>query len=128
MLNYLQNSLDHDEVSDTWFDEFSISKPNSVSTRNASRNTPRESKDIVPILRLTGRYLVRPTVDPKSESRDVLEENLNKLNSEKQTALTNYLADLPMIKEVGNRTFQIKEKGDLFNRYFTYFEFEIILR
>lgn len=128
LLNYLQNSLDHDEVSDTWFDEFSISKPNSVSTRNASRNTPRESKDIVPILRLTGRYLVRPTVDPKSESRDVLEENLNKLNSEKQTALTNYLADLPMIKEVGNRTFQIKEKGDLFNRYFTYFEFEIILR
>jgi hypothetical protein len=88
----------------------------------------RDSKVTIPVLRLSGRYLVRPTVDPKSETRDDLTANLNQLNSAKQTALTNYLSDLPMIKGVDNRNFQTQGKGDLFNRYFTYFEFEITLR
>ena len=81
----------------------------------------------IPVLRLSGRYLVRPTVDPKTESQGDLRDNLIQLNSAKQTALTNYLSELTMIKEVRKKTFQTKDKGDLFNRYFTYFEFEIIL-
>jgi type IV pilus assembly protein PilM len=124
LLNYLQNSLEHDEVADTWFDEFSIGPPSQSRTRSPMR----DSKVTIPVLRLSGRYLVRPTVDPKSETRDDLTANLNQLNSAKQTALTNYLSDLPMIKGVDNRNFQTQGKGDLFNRYFTYFEFEITLR
>jgi hypothetical protein len=32
-----------------------------------------------------------------------------------------------MIKEIRQKKFQTKEKGDLFNKYYVYFEFEIIL-
>ena len=76
---------------------------------------------------LSGRYLVRPTVNPKTASEAILEDNLIQLNSAKQKALTNYLSNLPIIKEVRKKKFQTKERGDLFNRYYVYFEFEIIL-
>ncbi len=124
LLNLLQSALEHENVTDTWFDEFKLLNPTEALGRGgASRNNALA----IPVLRLSGRYLVRPTVDPKTESQGDLRDNLIQLNSAKQTALTNYLSELTMIKEVRKKTFQTKDKGDLFNRYFTYFEFEIIL-
>ena len=124
LLNLLQSALEHENVTDTWFDEFKLLNPTEALGRGgASRN----NAVAIPVLRLSGRYLVRPTVDPKTESQGDLRDNLIQLNSAKQTALTNYLSELTMIKEVRKKTFQTKDKGDLFNRYFTYFEFEIIL-
>jgi type IV pilus assembly protein PilM len=123
LVNLLQHSLNHVEVADTWFDEFKLITPTSLINRGAP------VKKIVSdsVLILSGRYLVRPTVNPKTASEAILEDNLIQLNSAKQKALTNYLSNLPIIKQVRKKKFQTKERGDLFNRYYVYFEFEILL-
>ena len=123
LVNLLQHSLNHEEVADTWFDEFKLITPTSLINRGV------QSQKIVSgsVLILSGRYLVRPTVNPKTASEAILEDNLIQLNSAKQKALTNYLSSLSIIKEVRKKKFQTKERGDLFNRYYVYFEFEIIL-
>lgn len=125
LLNLLQESLNHEEVTDTWFDEFRITSSTEQETRGSVDNKKQTEQD--KILILSGRYLVRPTVNFKSASSELLADNLIQLNSAKQKALTNYLSSLSMIKEIRQKKFQTKEKGDLFNKYYVYFEFEIIL-
>ena len=125
LLNLLQESLNHEEVTDTWFDEFRITSSTEQGNRGVVVNKNQTASD--KILILSGRYLVRPTVNVKTASSESLRDNLIQLNSAKQKALTNYLSTLSMIKEIRQKKFQTKEKGDLFNKYYVYFEFEIIL-
>jgi len=125
LLNFIQETLNHQEVADTWFDEFRITNSTEEGTRGAVANKNQTEQD--KILILSGRYLVRPTVNVKTASSESLRDNLIQLNSAKQKALTNYLSTLPIIKEIRKKKFQTKEKGDLFNKYYVYFEFEIIL-
>ena len=125
LLNFIQETLNHQEVADTWFDEFRITNLTEEGTRGAVANKNQTEQD--KILILSGRYLVRPTVNVKTASSESLRDNLIQLNSAKQKALTNYLSTLPIIKEIRKKKFQTKEKGDLFNKYYVYFEFEIIL-
>jgi len=122
LLNHLQNSLEYEDISDTWFDEFKITGRNQDGQRNPSRST----QDSTPVLKLSGRYLVRPTVESNSD-KDALRDNLIELNQKKQRALTSHLKELPVIAELRSDVFKTSGKGDLENKYFTYFEFEIIL-
>ena len=122
LLNHLQNSLEYEDISDTWFDEFKITGRNQDGQKNPSRST----QDSTPVLKLSGRYLVRPTVESNSD-KAALRENLIELNQKKQRALTSHLKELPIIAELRSDVFKTSGKGDLENKYFTYFEFEIIL-
>ena len=122
LLNHLQNSLEYEDISDTWFDEFRITGLNQDEQRPPSRS----AQDSTPVLKLSGRYLVRPTVESNSD-KAALRENLIELNQKKQRALTSHLKDLPNIAELRSDVFKTSGKGDLENKYFTYFEFEIIL-
>ncbi len=122
LLNHLQNSLEFEDISDTWFDEFKITGLEQDEQRNPSRSAQVST----PVLKLTGRYLVRPTVE-SSADRAALRDNLIELNQKKQRALTNHLKNLPIIAELRSDVFKTSGKGDLENKYFTYFEFEIIL-
>ena len=121
LVNLLQQSLNHEEVADTWFDEFKIIPPNEF---NAA--FPDNKKVSGSVLVLSGRYLVRPTVNPKTASQSELEENLTQLNESKQRALTNYLSSLST-KSDASPKFQKKGKGDLYNKYYVYFDLEIEL-
>ncbi len=122
LLNHLQNSLEFEDISDTWFDEFKITG----LEQDEQRNPLRSAQDSTPVLKLSGRYLVRPTVE-SSADRAALRDNLIELNQKKQRALTNHLKNLPIIAELRSDVFKTSGKGDLENKYFTYFEFEIIL-
>ncbi|MEK9632455.1 MAG: pilus assembly protein PilM [Opitutae bacterium] len=122
ILNHLQNSLEYEDISDTWFDEFRIIG----LAQELQRSPSRSAEEPTPILKLSGRYLVRPTVDSSADKAQ-LSDNLIELNQKKQTALTKHLEDLPIIDELKSKKFQISDKGDLLNKYYTYFEFEIIL-
>jgi type IV pilus assembly protein PilM len=122
LLNHLQNSLEFEDISDTWFDEFKITG----LEQDEQRNPLRSAQDSTPVLKLSGRYLVRPTVE-SSADRAALRDNLIELNQKKQRALTNHLENLPIIAELRSDVFKTSGKGDLENKYFTYFEFEIIL-
>jgi len=128
LLNHLQNSLEYEDITDTWFDEFKISSSNQAKrSQGGLRPTRTASQESIPILKLSGRYLVRPTVDTSSD-KSALKENLIELNQKKQRALTSHLQELPIIANLRSDVFKTSGKGDLENKYFTYFEFEIILK
>ena len=121
LVNLLQHSLNHEEVADTWFDEFKIIPPNDFNG-----GVPVNKKVSGSVLVLSGRYLVRPTVNPKTASQAALEENLTQLNEKKQRALTSYLSSLST-KSDASPNFKKKGKGDLYNKYYVYFDLEIEL-
>ncbi len=126
-LNQLQTSLDHPDVSDTWFDHLEFKdgpqKPQSTKKYPLSSDKTSSLK-----LTLSGRYLVRlpDSFEPTSgtDKRNYLIE----LNSKKQEALTNYLQSLSFIDKIEKKTFSIEGEGDLFERYFTHFKYVFKLR
>jgi hypothetical protein len=72
---------------------------------------------------LSGRYLVRTKEEFSETDINEKRNHLIELNSKKQEALTQYLEALPFIKKVDKKTFSIEGKGDLFERYFTHFQY-----
>ena len=71
ILNHLQNSLEYEDISDTWFDEFRIIG----LAQELQRSPSRSAQESTPILKLSGRYLVRPTVDSSADNAQ-LSDNL----------------------------------------------------
>lgn len=126
-LNQLQTSLDHPDVSDTWFDHLELKdgpqRPQPTRKYSLSSDKTSSLK-----LTLSGRYLVRlpDSFEPTSgtDKRNYLIE----LNSKKQEALTNYLQSLSFIDKIEKKTFSIEGEGDLFERYFTHFKYVFKLR
>ncbi len=121
-LNQLQSSLDHPDVSDTWFDELKFDELLESGNSNLQRAQMTQKSSNLKII-LSGRYLVR--TEEKFSETNVNEKrnHLIELNSIKQEALTQYLEALPFIEKVDRKTFSIEGKGDLFERYFTHFEY-----
>ena len=121
-LNQLQSSLNHPDVSDTWFDELKFDELTENIAPRVNRNSLGKKNVMLKVI-LSGRYLVR-TKEEFSES-DINEKrnHLIELNSKKQEALTQYLEALPFIKKVDKKKFSIEGKGDLFERYFTHFQY-----
>ncbi|MCH1612697.1 MAG: hypothetical protein L7S72_05305, partial [Flavobacteriales bacterium] len=72
---------------------------------------------------LSGRYLVRAKEEFSESNISEKRNHLIELNSKKQEALTQYLEGLPFIEKVDKKTFSIEGKGDLFERYFTHFQY-----
>jgi hypothetical protein len=69
---------------------------------------------------------VRPNLDgsPDKNIRDILID----LDRVKKEALTDYLSYTPHIHKIERKSFSIEGKGDLFNRYFSHFEYDILLK
>ena len=122
LINFTQGILENDEIGDIWIDNFSIDAAKSLSTKD------RNEKNSVHNFRLfiSGRYLVRPNVDDSTDKniRDILID----LDRVKKEALTDYLSVTPHIHKIERKSFSIEGKGDLFNRYFSHFEYDILLK
>ena len=69
---------------------------------------------------------MRPNLDdsPDKNIRDILID----LDRVKKEALTDYLSNTPHIHKIDRKSFSIEGKGDLFNRYFSHFEYDILLK
>ncbi len=124
-LNQLQDSLDHADVSDAWFDELRFQEISTRSRENTVGNQRLNEKKRYKII-LSGRYLVRIEKGFKESETNEKRNHLIELNSVKQEALTQYLEALPFIEKVDKKTFSIEGEGDLFKRYFTQFKYEFI--
>ena len=121
-LNQLQSSLDHPDVSDTWFDELKFDELAENQTTKNNRNSLAKKNVMFKVI-LTGRYLVRAKEEFSESNISEKRNHLIELNSKKQEALTQYLEGLPFIEKVDKKTFSIEGKGDLFERYFTHFQY-----
>jgi hypothetical protein len=121
-LNQLQSSLNHPDVSDTWFDELKFDELTENAASKANRNSLGKKNVMFKVI-LSGRYLVRTKEEFSETDINEKRNHLIELNSKKQEALTQYLEALPFIKKVDKKTFSIEGKGDLFERYFTHFQY-----
>ena len=121
-LNQLQSSLNHLDVSDTWFDELKFDELNVNSASKNNRNLAANQNNNIKVI-LSGRYLVRSEENFSETNINDKRNHLIELNSKKQEALTQYLEALPFIEKVDKKTFSIEGKGDLFERYFTHFQY-----
>ncbi|HAD22004.1 MAG TPA: hypothetical protein DCF87_07825 [Opitutae bacterium] len=122
LINFTQGVLENEEIGDIWIDNFSLDADTELSTKGI------KEKSVVHNFRLfiSGRYLVRPSIDDSAEKnvRDILID----LDRVKKEALTEYLSNIPHIHKIERKSFSIEGKGDLFNRYFSHFEYEILLK
>jgi hypothetical protein len=63
----------------------------------------------------------------KKLKEDEKRDQLIELDRTKKEKLTAYFDDIPFIKKIKRKSFSIEGKGDLFNRFFSHYEYEIML-
>jgi type IV pilus assembly protein PilM len=111
------------EAREVWLDELYVQREASGSKKPV-RGRASKDQNLKPnrVLVLNGRFLVR---DLENESS---RENLIQINSARQKALTESLERCEFAKKILNKQFETEGRGDLFNRFYTYFHFEIELK
>jgi type IV pilus assembly protein PilM len=119
IINYIQGIITDDEIGDIWLDSFSLAKPKDKAYELVKGISSRNF-----ILTISGRYLVR--IDKKLKD-DEKRDQLIELDRTKKEKLTAYFSDIPFIKKIKRKSFSIEGKGDLFNRFFSHYEYEIVL-
>jgi type IV pilus assembly protein PilM len=100
---------------DLWLDELET-----ITKQNIDKKTK--------YLKISGRYLVR-----LNEAENQLDEaeKINALidrNTARQEALIDTIKNLELIENITKKSFSTEGKGDLFNRFFTHFEFELKIK
>ena len=99
---------------DLWLDELEVL---------AKQSTDRKTR----YLKISGRYLVRLN---EEENQMEEAEKINALidrNTARQEALIQTIKNLEIIDGI-RKSFSTEGKGDLFNRFFTHFEFELKIK
>jgi type IV pilus assembly protein PilM len=122
LINFTQGILENDEIGDIWIDNFSLDATTAPSAKDMIENSSVHNFRLF----ISGRYLVRPNVNDSQDKniRDILID----LDRVKKEALTDYLSVTPHIHKIERKSFSIEGKGDLFNRYFSHFEYDILLK
>ena len=119
-INFVQGIITQENIGDIWLDTFSLNRAEQPLYNSSSNSY---SKDL--LLVISGRYLVR--LDENIDD-DQIQDALIELDRQKKENLTDYLSTIPHIDKIVKKTFSIEGKGDLFNRYFSHFEYEIKLK
>ena len=111
------------EAREVWLDELYVQRE-ARGTKKPGRQRAIDNQNLKPnrVLVLNGRFLVR---DLETESR---RENLIQLNSAHQKALTESLERCDFAEKILKKQFETEGRGDLFNRFYTYFHYEIELK
>jgi len=144
LLGDIQSRIFDEKVGEVWLDELYVERADAQTAGNRGRRSgaPRnkQSVQVVRKLIINGRFLVRDAnetegadeennspedeSEPEVKSRDELIE----LNRRRQAALTESLEKCAFVGEITEKKFETTGKGDLFNRFYTYFHYEISLR
>lgn len=144
LLGDIQSRIFDEKVGEVWLDELYVERADAQTAGNRGRRSgaPRnkQSVQVVRKLIINGRFLVRDAnetegadeesnspedeSEPEVKSRDELIE----LNRRRQAALTESLEKCAFVGEITEKKFETTGKGDLFNRFYTYFHYEINLR
>ena len=123
------------EAQEVWLDELSVHRgtPEGASPARKRANQQQIQKPSG-ILILNGRFLVRDpgsersSLEQKSGGSGTRREKLIQLNSARQKALTESLEKCLFADKILTKQFETEGKGDLFNRFYTYFHYEIQLK
>ena len=121
LLNELQSKIGFRLNHNTWIDSFEF-----LPSSSGSLTDPYTS-NVKNIVRITGRYLVKPESPVKDQPEDNRRLALIEFSGEIQEFLSKSIASMPQVSNVRKKTFSIEGKGDLYNRQFTHFEFDLLL-
>ncbi len=124
-LNGLQVKLDAEINQNTWIDRLEFIPSDRLIP--GSFENEADDKALHVLARISGRYLVKPNVqlhDLPEESRKLA---LIEESGQIQESLTKAVADIGQVLSVSKKTFSIEGRGDLYNRQFTHFEFDLRL-
>jgi len=144
LLGDIQSRIFDEKVGEVWLDELYVERADAQTAGNRGRRSgaPRnkQSLQVVRKLIINGRFLVRDANEtegadeennsPESESEPEVKsrDELIELNRRRQAALTESLEKCAFVGEITEKKFETTGKGDLFNRFYTYFHYEINLR
>ena len=78
-------------------------------------------------INITGRYLVKPNTEKASSSSDERRLLLIEESGRRQEELTQAVIGIKQVAKISRKVFSIEGKGDLYNRQFTHFEFDLVL-
>ena len=79
-------------------------------------------------VKISGRYIVKieQTQSPLRDDQKRL-ALIDSNGKKKQESLTNSISNIKQVSKVLNKVFSTEGKGDLYNRQFTHFEFDLNL-
>ena len=144
LLGEIQTRIFDEKVGEVWLDELFVERAETQATGGRTRR-PGAQRNNQPAqlarkLIINGRFLVRDAnetkgsddennipeddSEPKVKSRDELIE----LNRRRQAALTESLEKCAFVGEITEKKFETTGKGNLFERFYTYFHYEINLK
>jgi hypothetical protein len=89
--------------------------------------TKQKNGQLFTFVKISGRYLVRLKETEKEISKAQMMNLLIDQNTERQESLISTIKKLDIITAITKKSFSTEGKGDLFNRYFTHFHFELQL-
>lgn len=123
------------DAREVWLDELSVKRGLAdVSSPSRKRANQPQTFKTGGILTLNGRFLVREpeseksSLEQKPSTSGARREKLIQLNSERQKALTESLEKCLFADKILTKQFETEGNGDLFNRFYTYFHYEIQLK
>ena len=125
LLNKLQLQFDPKINQNAWIDRFEFISPDRNPVGTNLRNFKSRSSHT--LARITGRYLVKPDEQLNDMEEDNRRLALIEESGRIQETLTKAIASIDQVLKVSKKTFSIEGKGDLYNRQFTHFEFELEL-
>jgi len=122
-LNSLQSVIDPNVSENTWIDSMQFVPNNFLPTTQEIESGKIGTQNI----NLTGRYLVKANIKKPSSSTDERKLLLIEESGRMQEELTQAIAGIKQVVKINKKVFSIEGKGDLYNRQFTHFEFELVL-
>ena len=147
LLGDLQKRIFDKKVGEVWLDELYVEREEQATATVGSRRRPSKkvAEKATRKLVIYGRFLVReptaaaalkpendeePVPKPQTPPRNQSErrERLIELNRIRQAALTESLEKCIFVGEIITNKFETAGKGDLFERFYTYFHYEIRLK
>ncbi len=121
-LNGLQFIIEEDVNENTWIDSVNFYQIK-IQPGTNYLNTQLNSQGA----KITGRYIVKTENTAYNLSDDQKKLALIDSNGRKQESLTNSFSGHKQVIKVLNKVFSTEGKGDLYNRQFTHFEFDLEL-
>jgi len=124
LINSIQDVTQFGEIENLWID--SITYADHAEGKTSLSGSFNNQEESLIAIKISGRYLVKiediPQLDQESQRNRLIDQN-----SIIQESLTDGISKIPQVIKLSKKVFSTEGKGDLFNRFFTHFDLEILI-
>ena len=124
LINSIQDVTQFGKIENLWIDSITYGD-HAESGSSVSRRASNQENSLIAI-KMSGRYLVKledaAQLDQENQRNRLIDQN-----SIIQESLTDGISKIPQVIALSKKVFSTEGKGDLFNRFFTHFDLEILI-